>query len=285
MKIFKRKVSIGLICRCRDEFFIEEFAKYYLNEGIDKVYIIDDDSSDKSIYKNLLDNSKIIIIFQKNIIQNNYANILYQKIRNDFEWMIYVDADEFITTKNQKARTIRESLEMNFKGVHCIKVPWVMMSSNGLEMSPKSILEANTYRWNHNLKHKNKLSTHSKFRCRYDEIEVKCIFKPKYFNAIWDHHPKQPIRSSSLKIVDSVKNAKSELGPFFYGLRENHIEEAYLLCYHYRTISIENCKNKLNTNKWYIDNGYDLNDLMSTDYAEIVDLTLFNKLPFSRVGL
>lgn len=279
MNIFKRKVSIGLICRCKDEFFIEEFATYYLNEGIDKVYIIDDDSRDKSIYNNLLGNPKIKIIFERNIIQNNYANILYQKIKNDFTWMIYVDADEFITTKNYKAKTLRQSLETYFKDVHCIKVPWVMMSSNGLKLSPKSILQANTYRWNHDLKHENKLSGYPKFRCRYDEIEVKCIFKPKYFNSIWDHHPKEPIRRSKLKIVDSVKKIKSELGPFFYSLREQHIEQAYLLCYHYRTISVENCKNKLNTNKWYIEDGYDLKDLMSTDYAEVLDMTLFNKLP------
>ncbi|WP_179338048.1 glycosyltransferase family 2 protein [Winogradskyella ludwigii] len=282
MSFFKQKFTIGLICRCKDEFFIEEFAMYYLNEGVDNIFIIDDNSSDKSIYTNLLNKLNVKVVFEKNIIQNNFANTLYQEIKNDFDWMIYVDVDEFISTKKHGNKTIRESLETTFKNVHCIKVPWVMMSSNGLEKSPKSILKGNTYRWNHDLKHENEMSEHQKFRCRYDEIEVKCIFKTKYFDAVWDHHPKSPTRKINLKIVDGIKKEKSRLTPFHYSLREKDIQQAYLLCYHYRIISVENCKNKLKSNKWYIDNGYNLDDLLSTDYPEVLDETLADKLLFNN---
>ena len=79
---------VGLITRCKDEFFIKEFCDYYLSQGIDEIYIIDDDSDDKSIYDNI-NNDKINIIFGKNIIKNNYANKLYQKVKPDFKWFIY----------------------------------------------------------------------------------------------------------------------------------------------------------------------------------------------------
>lgn len=279
INFFKRKLLVGLICRCKDEFFIEEFATYYLAEGIDHIYIIDDNSNDKSIYRNILNNPRVDIIFEKNIIENNYVNKLYKSIRNKFKWMVYVDSDEFITTKKFKDKTIRDTLKTIFKDVHCVKIPWVMMSSNGLKQSPKHILKTNIFRWNHDFKHENVLSKHHKFRCRYDEIEVKCIFKTKFFKSVWDHHPKEAtVPIDNLKIVDGVEKKKSLLNPFYKNLREHNIERAYLLCYHYRIISEEHSMNKLKTNKWYIDNGYDLKDLMSSDYSEVKDETLKNKM-------
>ena len=47
---------LGLITRCKDEYFIKEFCEYYIWQGVDKIYIIDDDSNDKSIYDGINDN-------------------------------------------------------------------------------------------------------------------------------------------------------------------------------------------------------------------------------------
>ncbi|MDO5969801.1 glycosyltransferase family 2 protein [Flavivirga aquimarina] len=270
-------MKLGLICRCKDEYFIEEFVHYYIKEGVDCIYIIDDDSNDKSIYNNLLENDKVNILFEKNIIPTKFSNKLYKSIKDDYDWMIYVDADEFITTKKNSTKTIREELLTTFKDSHCVKVPWVMMSCNSLEKSPKSILKTNTYRWNHDLRHENKLSTRPKFRCRYDAIEVKSIFRPAFFEDLKCHHPINPIKSIKIAVSDGIRNKPSRLSHLYFNLREEEIRIGYLLCYHYRIISIENCINKLKTNKWYIDDGYNLQDLMSTDHPEIIDLTLHDK--------
>ena len=71
----------------------------YLNA--DKIFVIDDNSIDKSIYLNI-NNNKVNIIYQKNIIKRNYVRKFYKKIRKKFEWLIYCDVDEFITTKKFK---------------------------------------------------------------------------------------------------------------------------------------------------------------------------------------
>lgn len=262
---------LGLITRCKDEFFIKEFCDYYLSQGVDKIFVIDDNSNDKSIYNNILDN-RIEIIYEKNIIKNEYANKLYKQIKSNFKWMIYCDVDEFITTKKNIINTIKDELNTTFKDVDCIKIPWVMMSCNSIEKNPNSILSENTYRWNHNKKHPHKIP---KFRCRYDEIEVKCIFKTDKFNSIWDHYPKEI--SGHISIVDSISKEKQKLNSFYKNLRENEIENGILLCYHYRIISKENSINKLKNNLWYIQNGYTIDDLMSSDYPEIIDETLKNK--------
>jgi hypothetical protein len=261
---------LGLIVRCKDEPYVYEFVNYYLKQGIDHIYIIDDNSN-KEIYNNVIFNEKITIDFNENIIINNSIKILYDKIKNNYEWIIYVDIDEYITTKKNKNKTIKEELETTFKDCMCIKIPWVMMSCNSIEKNPDSLLKTNIYRWNHDKKHKNKKSNESKFRCRYDEIEVKCIFKPKYFDDIFDHHPKKP-NCNNIKIVDGVKSNIQKLDPFYKNLREKDIEIAYLLCYHYRIISVENCLDKIKNNIWY--KKYKLEDLLSNDYPELIDETL-----------
>ena len=266
---------LGLITRCKNEFFIKEFCDYYLSQGVDKIYVVDDNSDDKSIYDKITDN-KVEIIYENNIIENDYTNKLYKRIKNDFKWMIYCDVDEFITTKRNISNTIRDELNSTFKNVDCIKIPWVMMSCNSKEKNPNSILLENTYRWNHNKKHPNPIN---KFRCRYDMIEVKCIFKTNKFNYIWDHHPNEYI--GNITVVDSIYKKEDTLSFKYYNLREDDIENGILLCYHYRIISLEHCKIKLETSLWY--KTYNFEDLISSDYPEIIDETLKYKTYCSQI--
>lgn len=270
--------KIALLSRCKDEPYVKQFIEYYKSEGVDHIYIIDDDSK-KSIYADIDFKSDpcLTIFFDRNIIVKRSINELYKRIKHLYEWIIYVDIDEYITTRRYETHTIKEELETTFKDVHCIKIPWVMMSANSIERNPINLLETNIYRWDHDKKHVNLLSNQHKFRCRFAEIEVKCIFKPKYFNDIFDHHPISPCQNCSLKIVDGVNAKTSELTPFYPNLREADIKNAYLLCYHYRIVSIENCKNKIQNNTWY--QKYTLADLLSTDYPEVVDETLKKKIP------
>ena len=258
---------LGLITRCKDEFFVEEFVEYYLSEGVDHIYVIDDDSVDKSIYSKCEDLDQVSVVYEKDIISRDVAGRIYSKVKSKYEWMIYVDVDEFIVPKKNSHRTIRDELHTTFSDCDCIKVPWVMMSSAKRSENPENVLRDNVWRWNHDLKHPHPLH---KFRCRYKEIEVKCIFKTSKFESISDHHPTKP--KSKVSIVDSIDNEKSKLNPFYCNLREYKINSAYLICYHYRIISEENSMNKITTNTWYGD--YCVENMMLSDHAEIMDSTL-----------
>ena len=55
---------LGVLTRCKDEFFVKEFCDYYISQGADKIYIIDDDSLDKSIYDGL-DAEKVTVFYEK----------------------------------------------------------------------------------------------------------------------------------------------------------------------------------------------------------------------------
>lgn len=260
---------LSVLVRCKDEPFVHEFVNHYLREGVDFIYIIDDNSTLKYPIE-VINNNKVKIFYEKNIISQNIASAIYKKIKKETEWLIYVDIDEFITTKRNFSGNIRDELKINFTDVDCIKVPWVMMSANQRKENPKSLLQETLWRWNHDKKHKNSFTKIHKFRCRYEAIEIKSIFKPSKFNEIWDHHPKKPI--NEIKCIEGVYGKPSDLTPFYSNLREKDIEKAYFVCYHYRVISRENSLDKIKNNIWY--NDYTIEDLMSTDYAEVYDETL-----------
>ena len=279
-----RKKFLGLLTRCKDEFFVKEFCDYYLSQGVDKIYIIDDNSIDRAIY-NFINDERVEIIFDevKNKCHESYkceenclcnrviANKIYSQIKNNFEWLIYVDVDEFITTTKKLDRTIKNELQTTFKKVDCVKIPWVMMACNNREKNPKSVLLENIYRCNHDKKHPNPVR---KFRCRYDSVEVKCIFRPNKFIELTDHFP---IPFEECIITESIKYRGQRtkiIHNNYLNLREDDIKNGTLLCYHYRIISRENSFNKIKNNNWYKENNYNINDLMSSDYPEIIDETL-----------
>jgi hypothetical protein len=265
---------LALLVRCKNEPYVSEFVEYYLKQGVDKIYIVDDNSN-KNIYKDVLHKKvKIIESNGKSPTEMGNCKEIYKKIKNKYEWLINVDMDEYITTKKNMHNTIRDELQTTFKDCMCIKIPWVMMSCNSIRYNPQSLLKTNVYRWNHNKKHINKITDEPKFRCRYNEIEIKCIFKPRFFDDIFDHHPKSP--NCDVKIVEGVRNTQQELFPFYKNLREKDIKEGYLLCYHYRTVSIEQCLDKIKYNTWY--KKYTIEQLMSFDYPELKDNTLKNKI-------
>lgn len=265
------KMKLGLITRCRNEPFVNEFVNHYVNEGIDKIYIIDDHSR-KNLYKDVSRCSMVQIVTDIPFSNGPELNILYNRIKKDFDWMLIADMDEYITTKKNTHNTLRKELLTTFKDADCVKIPWVMMAFNGIEQNPECLLETNIYRWDHDKKH-NGLYGKPRFRCRYEEIEVKCVFKTKSFDQCWQHGPERD-DLDNVKIVDGVYNKSATLSPFYRKLREKDISHAFLLCFHYRTVSKQQCVDKLIENHVEDYMGIDSKDLMSFDFPEITDNTL-----------
>jgi hypothetical protein len=284
----KHKKFLSILTRCRDEFFIKEWVDYYLSQGVDSIYIIDDDSEDKSIYYFASDEKykDVNIIYGKRayantttkqngrLDKNSVVNKIFRsQIKNKYEWLIFCDVDEFMVTKKQFDLTIRERLQTIPNDVTCIHVPWVFMSGAKLSENPKSVLKEVVYRHDHDKKHPH--SVRNKFRCRYELIEYKSILRTSSYEYLNGHYP-IPTRKS---VVNGCSLKCNRLrGRKFSKLRNEDIENGEFLCYHYRYISEEQAKNKLNTNGWYINDGYSFEDLKSSSYPEIYDDTLLRKL-------
>lgn len=275
----RRKSSknfLTLIVRCKDEPFVSEFVDHYLSEGVDEIYIFDDGSVFD--YPDAVKCNEKVFILQDDILFKIFPTPTQSVQARAFglstEWMIYVDADEYITSRQNREKTIRQELQSTFRNADCVKVPWVMMSANGRQNNPESLLIDTTWRWDHDRRHENVLTDHRKFRCRFEKIEIKSIFRPDKFEFMADHHPHGA--GEGIVCVDSVENLHSPLGPFHKGLREVSISRAFLVCYHYRTYSVESTLQKMKSNRFY--KQYRLEDIMSADYPEIIDETLKQKV-------
>ena len=92
------------ICTCgkNENKYAREFVQYYLQYGVDKIFIYDNnDDSDESFADVLFDYIKsgfveIINFRNKTKIQLKAFNHCYQLNKNNYDWFIYYDMDEFI---------------------------------------------------------------------------------------------------------------------------------------------------------------------------------------------
>jgi hypothetical protein len=267
---------LALITRYLNEPFLDEFVEYYLHEGVDHIFVLIDAETSIPVSKKTQNNPKVSAFMSYNFKQRQThdVNHLYSTIRNKFTWVIFVDCDEFITTYKNEKSSIRKELETTFRDVDCIKIPWVMMSSNGQEKDPPSVLQYLNTRWNHDLRHPHPSKWH-KGRCRYDSIEVKCISRCSKFKTLNLHHPMNETKDAIC--IDSVDCEEAYFNPFFENLRESSIRRAYMLCFHYRIYSQESAKRKLINNKL---DGYkktNFSYLMQSDYSDTVDDFMKNK--------
>lgn len=283
----KKKYFLALITRCRDEPFLNEFVNYYFHEGVDKIFIIDD-NLERDMPETLLKDERIEIIKSRlwkdiNVSEMADVNKEYKKLRDNYEWIISVDCDEFITTRKNPEKTIRDELETTFSSVDCVIVPWVMMACGGREKDPESLLQEVIHRWDHDKMHPNPHNWR-KGGCRYEEIEVKYIARTSKFFRLLPHFP----LSEDLDLVNVVNGPdgkKTKINGLYRELRNQDIENATLICHHYRIASIESCMRKINLfsklmkDNGFCDGGYPTKEIiMGSDYPEILDETLKKKM-------
>jgi len=290
------KKFLGLLTRCRDEAFIEEFCRYYLSQEVDDIYIIDDDSEDKSIYNFSKNIKNINVIYADRflnvptLLQNGIKDLnlrdkknfacpqkIYEKIKNDYQWLIYCDVDEFMATKKNENLTIKQELLKIPNHITCIRVPWVLMSGKDLIKNPQSLLKEILYRHDQDLRHYHHVN---KLSCMYEACLTKAIFKPNIYKLLFDHGPLAEISSNISRSVSGISLDKQGL----YGtnhirdVRNKHLESAFFLCYHYRYISEEYALHKIKTNGFYKNDGIILKDLKDSSYPELYDDTMLRKI-------
>tara|TARA_B110000261_G_scaffold162030_1_gene204776 strand:+ start:905 stop:1243 length:339 start_codon:yes stop_codon:yes gene_type:complete len=103
---------LAIICRIRnEEFMMKTFIPYYISQGVDKIYLIDDNRFNDTLYPETVTNNKHVEFIRSSDIPNNSsdkkniieemvnANIVYKRIRPFTKWVMNIDADEFIYKK------------------------------------------------------------------------------------------------------------------------------------------------------------------------------------------
>jgi hypothetical protein len=292
----EKQFFLSVLCLIRNEQkLLREFVPYYFSQGVDHIYFLDDRSTapyddfitqDPKIEFIKLETAKMTKVPTLGQIKACIQKV-YLQIRNQTKWLMVIDADEFITTRLNKSRTIRDELETTFQNADCIKIPWVMFGSSGNQKTPESILKSCVYRWNYDKKHPHPFKS-VKHQCRYHKIEVKCIIKPEKFLCVSasPHHPTNPVKPNGYVSVNSVNGAVSKIDPFYANLRNKDISRAILTCNHYRYYSREFMQQKCNSS--HIDQRYTtkhaLRDMLAADYNEILDTSISSKIELDLKG-
>ena len=144
-------MKIGLFTNVRDEKHIREWVVHHLLLGFHNIVIFDHKSK-IPIKGNLEKMSKrITVINASNINDNvkirlmNVATLISKQ--NKFDWMIYLDADEFIILNNPY-NNISQLLTMYEPRAHSLAINWVMFGSNFLKKDPDGLILENYVRCN-----------------------------------------------------------------------------------------------------------------------------------------
>ena len=110
---FFRKKNFNIkvcICTCakNENKYVREFVTHYKRYGIDKIFIYDNNNEMTENFENIISDFiktgfvEIINYRERLKIQMEAFNDCYQKNKNNYDWFIFYDMDEFIHLHNYK---------------------------------------------------------------------------------------------------------------------------------------------------------------------------------------
>lgn len=144
----EKELSLCLLCRFKNERHIMyEFINHYLNEGVDCIILIDNESDDDYLTYNhdwlneLIQSHKVIIVNSSSAQIESYNNCI--KHVKKFDWLLVCDMDEFMFAVSSES-TIKSLLNTQLNTYQYIKIPWKLFTHDET-YQPKSVIYSNTY--------------------------------------------------------------------------------------------------------------------------------------------
>lgn len=131
----KNKCAICAVAKCENE-YINDWVKYHIDLGFDQIYIYDNNDEDYEkietrIDSRYLDRVHITKIPGAKEFQIPTYNMFYNKFKNKFDWITFLDIDEYVVLK--KWKNIREFLNDNkFRHYNVIRLNWHMFGDDNL---------------------------------------------------------------------------------------------------------------------------------------------------------
>lgn len=119
-----------------EHLYINEWVNHYINLGVDKIFIYDNDDKNSKyigdfIDKDLRDKVKIINVRGKHYkgIQTDLYTIFYNVEKDNYDWFIFCDIDEFLTGTNN----IKNFLSNGYFGLFSqIRIRWKLFGDDNL---------------------------------------------------------------------------------------------------------------------------------------------------------
>lgn len=187
----ERKVAV-LVMVHNEGNLVREFVTHYLEEGVDHIFILDDNSTDHFREELACIDERAYtvwpvtsfpqlrsrptgILFKKEKRTYNYAlHRIRRDHRNSFEWLIVVDADEFFASRACPHRTVADILLTDLSYCDMISAPWILYSWGNQSSEPcGDVRRSLTWRWGLDARYRRGEAPAYKFRDRVGFAENK----------------------------------------------------------------------------------------------------------------
>ena len=225
---------------------IKEWVNHYLNQGVQKIFLIDNGSTDNyfSIIEPYIINKIIYLVKDsKPQSQAELYNKYFLNLCKKYTWAIICDLDEFIYAKNgfKKISGYLEYIN-KYKHISQIFIPWKMFGSNGYntldKLQPESVIKTFTKRFDYS---KNKIVNGITFKENKDIFTyTKCIVKTKYLLKLNIHsHIMMPTFNNYYNFITPFKINNIHKSKSFCKVNENILNNSFLNLNHYAIQSLD----------------------------------------------
>ena len=126
------KISIIAIAK-HENLYINEWINYHLALGFDKIIIADNNDSNSEKISDVVDNPNVIIEDYHDVVgvQPIAYTELFLKYREQFDWIAFIDIDEFIFLEEKYNNNIKNFLSISpFNEANIIKLCWKIYTTN-----------------------------------------------------------------------------------------------------------------------------------------------------------
>ena len=150
---------------------------------------------------------------KENYVQTKHLNSKFEKIKEESEWIINIDLDEFLFAK-ENYKTIPDIinlLDSKRENIGVIRIPWINFSSNNFIEQPNSVIKSFTDR-----------KDYDKQECKHNQ---KCIAKTNLMTKILVH-----TAETNGKIILSDGNIYNKNK---FVIKDNILEKQLLQLNHY----------------------------------------------------
>ena len=215
---------------------ILEVVRHYIEEGVDHVYILNDRSTDK--FRERLScvprerysvwNLAMATDYGGHDLpdQHDVLTAMIPTWRSETEWVIVVDADEFVASRSHPSLTIQEVLRLPILS-KCDEVimPWIRFVWGNLTTTPSNIRTSHLWRFGYG----------EQFSKEPLEVRLgmKAVWRPRMAERAMQHHVQ--------KFVKGAVPCKP--CPFVF-LSEGDIDRCPLATFHYQIQSWQHLREK-----------------------------------------
>ena len=210
-----------------EQHIITEWIDHYLNMGVDKIFMIDNGSTDdyRDKVAAYIERGQIeIVVDTTKWAQNKLYNKYYLKQCHCANWVLVADLDEFVYARKGYAK-ITEYLDSLGSDVVSVKIPWKMFGSNGHIEQPVSVIRSFTKRQLYDTQ----VTKSCKTITRGPHIEKLHLHECDYKNT------------ANMKVINS-SNAEEHSKKCLAGQSETLLQESHLHLNHYAIQSYNWCR-------------------------------------------